>query len=293
MLLYSSTQPPTEIQHLVAAALDIPDATVTVELRRLGGGFGGKETQAAVYAIAAALLARATGRPVKLRADRDDDIVGTGKRHDFLYEYDAGFDQSGHLEALDLMLASRCGISADLSGAVNDRAVFHCDNAYFLPNLRITSHRCKTNTVSNTAFRGFGGPQGMFAIEGVIAAIARRLGLDPLDVRLRNLYGEAPRNVTHYGMTLRDNVLPELLAELGARPEYRARRVPHVEGTPGQLLRRRLPREAGGSALRGERSAHRQREAPRVRAARARGLSGARVVIGDRLFPHTRDPLRP
>ncbi|HEY3076365.1 MAG TPA: xanthine dehydrogenase molybdopterin binding subunit [Burkholderiales bacterium] len=224
MQLYSSTQHPTEIQHLAAAALDVPDAAVTVELRRLGGGFGGKETQAAVYAIAAALLARATGRPVKLRADRDDDIVGTGKRHDFLYEYDAGFDEAGRIEALDLMLASRCGISADLSGAVNDRAVFHCDNAYFLPNLRITSHRCKTNTVSNTAFRGFGGPQGMFAIEGVIAAIARRLGLDPLDVRLRNLYGDAPRSVTHYGMTLRDNVLPELLAELETRSDYRARR---------------------------------------------------------------------
>ncbi|HET7672545.1 MAG TPA: xanthine dehydrogenase molybdopterin binding subunit, partial [Burkholderiales bacterium] len=195
-----------------------------VELRRLGGGFGGKETQAAVYAIAAALLARATGRAVKLRVDRDDDIVGTGKRHDFLYEYDAGCDDTGRIEALDLMLASRCGISADLSGAVNDRAVFHVDNGYFLPNLRVTSHRCKTNTVSNTAFRGFGGPQGMFAIEGVIAAVARRLGMDSLDVRVRNLYGDAPRNVTHYGMTLRDNVLPELIADLEARSEYRERR---------------------------------------------------------------------
>ncbi len=224
MLVHSSTQHPSEVQHLVAAALGVPDATVTVELRRLGGGFGGKETQAAVYAIAAALLARATGRPVKLRADRDDDIAGTGKRHDFLYAYDAGFDERGGIEALDLMLASRCGISADLSGAVNDRAVFHCDSGYFLPNVRITSHRCKTNTVSNTAFRGFGGPQGMFAIEGVVAAIARRLGLDPLEVRKRNLYGEAPRNVTHYGMTLKDNVLPGLIDELETRSEYRKRR---------------------------------------------------------------------
>jgi xanthine dehydrogenase large subunit len=224
MLVNSSTQHPTEVQHLVAAALGVPDAKVTVELRRLGGGFGGKETQAALYAVVAALLARATGRPVKLRADRDDDVIGTGKRHDFLYEFEAGFDGEGRIEALELMLASRCGISADLSGAVNDRAVFHCDNAYYLPNVCITSHRCRTNTVSNTAFRGFGGPQGMFAAEGVIAAIARRLGIDALDVRTRNLYGDAPRNVTHYGMTVKDNILPELIAELETRSEYRRRR---------------------------------------------------------------------
>jgi xanthine dehydrogenase large subunit len=225
MLVHSSTQHPTEVQHLVAAALGIADAKVTVELRRLGGGFGGKETQAAFYAVAAALLARATARPVKLRADRDEDMVGTGKRHDFLYEYTVGFDGEGRIDTLDLMLASRCGISADLSAAVNDRAVFHCDNAYFLPNVRITSHRCKTNTVSNTAFRGFGGPQGMFAAEGVIAAIARRLDLDALDVRKRNLYGEVPRNVTPYGMTVSDNVLPEIIDDLEGRSDYRARRV--------------------------------------------------------------------
>jgi xanthine dehydrogenase large subunit len=224
MLVHSSTQHPTEVQHLVAAALGMADAKVTVELRRLGGGFGGKETQAAVYAVAAALLARATGRPVKMRADRDDDMIGSGKRHDFLYDYDVGFDGAGRIEALDLVLASRCGLSADLSGAVNDRAVFHCDNAYFLPQVRIVSHRCKTHTVSSTAFRGFGGPQGMFAAEGVIAAISRRLGLDPLDVRKRNLYGPAPRNVTHYGMTLRDNVLPQLIDELEEKSSYRERR---------------------------------------------------------------------
>ncbi len=224
MLVHSSTQHPSEVQHLVAAALGLPDAAVTVELRRLGGGFGGKETQAAVYAVGAALLARATGRPVKLRADRDDDIIGTGKRHDFLYQYDVGFDREGRIEALDLVLASRCGLSADLSAAVNDRAVFHCANAYYLQNVRIVSHRCKTNTVSATAFRGFGGPQGMFAAEGVVAAIARNLGLDALDVRKRNLYGPAPRNVTHYGMTLNDNVLPELIDELETRSDYRKRR---------------------------------------------------------------------
>jgi xanthine dehydrogenase large subunit len=224
MLVHSSTQDPGDVQHKVAHALGCDIHTVAVECRRMGGGFGGKETQPALFACAAALLARRTGRPVKFRADRDDDIIGTGKRHDFLYHYDAGFDRQGRIEALDLMLASRCGLSADLSAAVNDRAVFHCDNAYFLQNVRIVSHRCKTNTVSSTAFRGFGGPQGMFAVEAVIAAIARHLGIDALDVRTRNLYGKAPRDVTHYGMTLKDNVLPELFAELETRSEYRKRR---------------------------------------------------------------------
>jgi len=224
MLVHASTQHPSEIQHLVAAALGEPSSAVTVELRRLGGGFGGKETQAAVYAVAAALLARATGRPVKLRADRDDDMIGTGKRHDFRHDYEAGFDADGRIRALKLDMASRCGISADLSGAVNDRAVFHADNCYFLEHVAIASHRCRTNTVSNTAFRGFGGPQGMFAIEGVIAAVARRLGLDPLDVRKRNLYGKAERNLTHYGMTIRDNVAPELIEELERDSDYRVRR---------------------------------------------------------------------
>ncbi|HYG54035.1 MAG TPA: xanthine dehydrogenase molybdopterin binding subunit [Burkholderiales bacterium] len=224
MLVHSSTQHPTEVQHLVAAALDVADAAVTVEVRRLGGGFGGKETQAAPYAIAAALLAQRTGRAVKLRADRDDDIIGTGKRHDFVYEYEIGFSRDGTIDAYDVMLASRCGLSADLSGAVNERAIFHCDNAYFVPAMRIVNHRCRTNTVSNTAFRGFGGPQGMFAIEAAIAAIARRLDLDPLDVRKRNLYGDAPRNVTHYGQALKDNVLPPLIEDLEVRADYRARR---------------------------------------------------------------------
>jgi xanthine dehydrogenase large subunit len=224
MLVYCSTQHPSEVQHLVAANLGVQDASVCVELRRMGGGFGGKETQAAVYAVIAALLSAKTGRAVKLRVDRDDDIIGTGKRHDFLYEYEAGCDETGRLEALSVMMASRCGISADLSGPVNDRAIFHLDNAYFLPSVTVDSFRCKTNTVSNTAFRGFGGPQGMYAVEGVIAAIARRLGLDPLEVRKRNLYGKDERNTTHYGMTIRDNVLPELIAELEASSEYWQRR---------------------------------------------------------------------
>jgi xanthine dehydrogenase large subunit len=224
MFVYSSTQHPTEVQHFVASGLGIPDAAVTVELRRLGGGFGGKETQSSTFAMAAALLARITGRPVKMRADRDDDMIGTGKRHDFLYDYEVGFDGEGRIETVDLSFASRCGLSADLSGGINDRAVFHSDNAYFVPNMRIASYRCKTHTVSSTAFRGFGGPQGMFAAEAMIAAIARRLGLDPLEVRKRNLYGPAPRNVTHYGQELKDNILPELVAELERRSDYWQRR---------------------------------------------------------------------
>jgi xanthine dehydrogenase large subunit len=153
----SSTQNPTEIQHVCAAALGIPDAAVTAECRRMGGAFGGKETQGAFFAAVAALLAWKTGRPVKARADRDDDMEMTGKRHDFVIRYDAGFDDAGRIRGVDFTLASRCGRSADLSLAINDRAVMHCDNAYYLPNVSVTSYRCKTHTVSNTAFRGFGG----------------------------------------------------------------------------------------------------------------------------------------
>jgi xanthine dehydrogenase large subunit len=225
MLIHSSTQHPTEVQHLVAVALGVPDAAVTVELRRLGGGFGGKETQAAPFAMAAALLARATGRPVKLRADRDDDMIGTGKRHDFRFDCEVGFHPDGRIEALDVVMASRCGLSADLSGAINDRAVSHADNGYWIPNVRIVSHRCKTHMVSATAFRGFGGPQSMWATETLLSGIARRLGLDPLDVRRRNLYGPAPHNVTHYGAMLNDFVLPELMDELEERSDYRRRRL--------------------------------------------------------------------
>ena len=190
----------------------------------MGGGFGGKETQPALIAAVAALGARATGRPVKLRLDRDDDMLLTGKRHDFRADWQVGFDHEGRIEALKLTLASRCGCSADLSGAINDRAMFHADNAYFLPAVEIVSHRLKTHTVSNTAFRGFGGPQGMMAIERVIDAIARHLGRDPLDVRRINLYGPGPRALTPYGMTVVDNILPELFERLEASSDYRARR---------------------------------------------------------------------
>jgi xanthine dehydrogenase large subunit len=176
------------------------------------------------FACIAAVLARRTRRAVKLRLDRDTDMTSTGKRHAFRHDYDAGFDAAGRILALDLTLASRCGFSADLSGPVNDRAVFHADNAYWLPDVAIHSYRTRTNTVSDTAFRGFGGPQGMFAIELVLDDIARTLGLDPLDVRRANLYGVGERNVTPYGMAVEDNIAPAIVDALAQRARYRERR---------------------------------------------------------------------
>ncbi len=221
--ILSSTQHPTEVQHLAARALGVPDATVVCEARRLGGAFGGKESQASLPAVVAALLAAKTGRAVKLRLDRDDDMLLTGKRHDFRIDWDVGFDAEGRIEGLELVLASRCGMSPDLSGAINDRAVFHSDNAYFLPHVSITSHRCKTNMVSATAFRGFGGPQGMMGIEAVVDAIARHLQLDPLLVRQRNFYAPG-RDTTHYGMLVEDNPIQALTAQLAESSAYAARR---------------------------------------------------------------------
>jgi len=223
MLVYSSSQHPSELQHTIARMLGIPQAAVTVEVRRMGGAFGGKETQAAQWAAIAALAARLTGKPCKLRLDRDDDMIMTGKRHDFRADYRVGFDGEGRIRGYEVTLASRCGYSADLSGGINDRAMFHADNAYYLPAATIHSQRMKTHTVSNTAFRGFGGPQGMMAIERVIDAIAWRLGLDPLDVRKRNLYGDG-RDVTPYGMRVTDNILPEMIDALERSSDYRRRR---------------------------------------------------------------------
>ncbi|MFD2264913.1 xanthine dehydrogenase molybdopterin binding subunit [Lacibacterium aquatile] len=224
VLVHCSTQHPSEVQHLVARALAIPDALVTVEVRRMGGGFGGKETQASLFAAAAALAATTLKRAVKVRLDRDDDMVMTGKRHDFLIDYDVGFDAAGTIQGLKLMLASRCGFSPDLSGAINDRAMFHADNCYFLEDVEVVSYRLKTHTVSNTAFRGFGGPQGMFAIELVLDEIARHLKLDPLAVREANLYGSSPRDTTPYGQTVEDNIAPEIIAELADWADYGRRR---------------------------------------------------------------------
>ena len=224
MVVHSSTQHPTEMQHIVAEALGVPSAWVRVECRRMGGGFGGKESQPALLSALAAVAARRSGRAVKIRLDRDDDMTITGKRHPFEADWSVGFDDDGHLLALDVTLASDCGYSADLSGPVNDRAVCHVDNAYWLPHLRIRSLRCRTNTVSNTAFRGFGGPQGMFVIEEVIDAVARALGRDALAIRRLNLYGTDERNETHYGQLIHDNVLPVLLDRLEATSDYAGRR---------------------------------------------------------------------
>ncbi|GFZ81538.1 xanthine dehydrogenase molybdopterin binding subunit [Elstera cyanobacteriorum] len=223
VLIYCSTQHPSEVQHLVAHALHLPDALVTVEVRRLGGGFGGKETQAAQFAALAAIFALKTKRPVKLRLDRDDDMVMTGKRHDFQVRYTVGFDEDGRIEGLDALLASRCGYSADLSGAINDRALFHIDNCYYLPHVSVESLRLKTHTVSNTAFRGFGGPQGMLAIEAVIDDIARFLGKDPQAVRAVNLYGPG-RDIAPYGQVVDDDIAPRLIARLAESADYAERR---------------------------------------------------------------------
>ncbi len=223
-VVYSSTQHPGEVQHWVSHALGIDNHAVRVECRRMGGGFGGKETQAGHMAVWAAIGAAKHRRPVKLRLDRDDDFMITGKRHPFSYEYDVGFDDSGRLCGLKLMLAANCGFSADLSGPVADRAVFHSDNAYYLADVDIASYRCKTHTQSHTAFRGFGGPQGVILIETIMGDIARRLCLDPLDVRRRNLYGINERNVTHYQMPVEDNILQPLIEQLAQSSGYQRRR---------------------------------------------------------------------
>jgi xanthine dehydrogenase large subunit len=222
--IYSSTQHPGEVQHWVAHALGLDSSAVKVECRRMGGGFGGKETQAGHIAVWAALAARKFRKPVKLRLDRDDDFMVTGKRHPFAYDYEVGFDDDGRILGLKLMLAANCGWTADLSGPVADRAVFHVDNAYFLGDVEIVSYRCKTNVQSHTAFRGFGGPQGMIVTEAILGDIARALGQDALDVRKVNLYGITERNVTHYDMAVEDNILDPLITRLEQTSRYRARR---------------------------------------------------------------------
>lgn len=224
VLVHCSTQHPSEVQHNIAHVLGRPSNAVTVEVRRMGGAFGGKESQACQWAALASIVAVKTGRPAKFRLDRDDDMIATGKRHDFATSYSVGFDDDGTIKALDVELASRCGFSADLSGAINDRAMFHSDNCYYLDAVRITSHRLKTNMVSATAFRGFGGPQGMVMIERVIDEIARHLGLDPLVVRQRNFYSGPGRDVTPYHMVVEDNVIDEIVEELVETSNYHARR---------------------------------------------------------------------
>jgi xanthine dehydrogenase large subunit len=222
--VYSSTQHPDEVQGLVAETTGRSAKDVVCICRRMGGAFGGKESQAATIACMAALMATKTGRACKLRLDRDDDMILTGKRHDFVIDYDVGFDDDGRILGIQFMFASRCGVSADLSGPVNDRTMFHCDNAYYLENIDIESHRCKTNTVSNTAFRGFGGPQGMYAIEYAIDDIARTLNKDPLEVRRANFYGVGERDTTQYGQTIEDNIIHEIVDKLEDDAKYQKRR---------------------------------------------------------------------
>ena len=224
MLVLCSTQHPSEMQHVVAHALGVHSHNIVVECRRMGGGFGGKESQSAMWAAASSIAAAKLRRPVKLRADRDDDMLVTGKRHCFHYEYEVGYDDNGKIIAAKVDMVSRAGYSADLSGPVATRAVCHFDNTYYLSDVDIRAACGKTNTQSNTAFRGFGGPQGAIAIEYIIDEIARNLGRDALDIRRLNFYGIDTDNVTPYGQVIVDNVIHALSAELEETSEYRARR---------------------------------------------------------------------
>jgi xanthine dehydrogenase large subunit len=222
--VHASSQHPTEVQLMVAHVLGIDMHAVTVNVRRMGGGFGGKETQGNLYAAVAALAAKKFGRAVKIRPDRDDDMQTTGKRHDFRVDYEVGYDDTGRIHAVDAVYAARCGWSADLSGPVTDRALFHCDNAYWYPAVRARSEPLYTNTCSNTAFRGFGGPQGMMACERWIEDIAYALGKDPLEIRKANFYGTSENNVTPYHQTVEDNIIHRIVDELERDSDYQARR---------------------------------------------------------------------
>ena len=228
MLVHSSTQHPTEIQHKVAEAIGAPMHAVRVEVRRMGGGFGGKESQGNALAVGCAIAARATGRPCKMRYDRDDDMMITGKRHDFRIDYDVGFDDTGKLSGVDFTQMTRAGWALDLTIPVADRAMLHADNAYLLPHTRITSHRLKTNTQSATAYRGFGGPQGVLGIERVMDHIAAHLNLDPVAVRQTNYYAHMSKtsaaNTTPYGMQVTDFILQEITETLLKTADYATRR---------------------------------------------------------------------
>jgi xanthine dehydrogenase large subunit len=222
--LWCSTQHPTEMQQVVAHALGIDFNQVVVEMRRMGGGFGGKESQSAIFACIASIAAHRLQRPVKIRLDRDDDMMVTGKRHGFEFDYEVGFDEAGLIQGARIDMAAQAGFSADLTGPVVTRAVCHFDNAYYLGDVAIDAYSVKTNTQSNTAFRGFGGPQGAIAIEYIIDDIARTLGKDPQEVRKLNFYGQKTRNTTPYGQTVEDNVIHELVAEIEQSSDYYARR---------------------------------------------------------------------
>ncbi|WP_298815538.1 xanthine dehydrogenase molybdopterin binding subunit [uncultured Roseibium sp.] len=224
MLVYSSTQHPTEIQHTVAKVLGVPDARITAEVRRMGGGFGGKESQANQWAALASIAAQKTGKACKLRLDRDDDMIMTGKRHDFRVDWKVGHDGTGKIRAVEMEFLSRCGYSVDLSLGVNDRTLFHADSSYFYPDAQIRSRRLRTDTCSNTAFRGFGGPQGMLAAERMIDAIAISVGKDPLEIRKLNFY-DGEHNLTPFGMPVEEfEVMHDLISQLEESSNYWDRR---------------------------------------------------------------------
>jgi xanthine dehydrogenase large subunit len=222
--VFSSTQHPSETQALIAEVLGVPKNEVVVEVRRMGGAFGGKETQGNHTACWTALLCNATRRPVKIRLFRDDDMIMTGKRHRFLSRYDVGFDDEGNLLAAKFELNSDGGCATDLSFAIMERAMLHVDNAYYIPNIHVLARVCKTNLPSNTAFRGFGGPQGMALIEHVVDRMARFLHKDSLEIRHKNFYGIDTRNVTHYGERIEHNRLHIIYDQLIASSDYRKRR---------------------------------------------------------------------
>ncbi len=225
MIVYTSSQNPTGVQKTVANVLGVSFNKILIDMRRMGGGFGGKETQAAGPACMAAVVAHLTRRPAKMRLPRMEDMLMTGKRHPFFNQYDVGFDDDGRLTGCDIKLAGNCGYSPDLSNSIVDRAMFHCDNSYYLGDATVTGYRCKTNLVSHTAYRGFGGPQGMIVPEIFMDEIARKLGKDPLEIRKLNLFGGEGRNTTHYFQTVEDSqLLEEMFTELESSSDYHARR---------------------------------------------------------------------
>lgn len=224
VIVHSSTQHPSEAQHMVARVLGVASNAVMLNVRRMGGGFGGKETQMNLFCSVAALAAKKWNRAVKIRPDRDQDMSATGKRHDFVADYDVTFNDDGKITSVDGVFAARCGFSADLSGPVTDRALFHADNAYYYPNVRLVSRPMKTNTVSNTAFRGFGGPQGVIIAERIMEEIAYKLGKDSLDIRKANFYGDEGRDVTPYHQQVEDNIIDRVVEELEQNADYQARR---------------------------------------------------------------------
>ncbi len=222
LIVYSSTQHPSETQQIIAKMLNQKSNSITVLVRRIGGGFGGKETNFMTSSICA-LLAYKTKKPVKLRLDRDDDIIITGKRHEFYSEYEVGFDKQGKIKGLKVKLASNCGMSPDLSQAINERALLHLDNAYYLSDLEVENYLCKTNISTSTAFRGFGGNQGMMVIENIIDNVSRYLKKDPCEIRKINFYKKDKKNITHYGMKIEDNVINEIFNKLINKSNYKKR----------------------------------------------------------------------